>query len=393
MRVFPVVLPSGERYWTVLDEQLAVVDAADAFLRHVRFGRDQAELTTKAYASSVVLFLRWCGRTARDWRAAAGDLSLFITWLRFAPRELTGAEAPAPGTALVLAGPGAEPVRSPARIASVLVGVRAFLCHAVKIGAAPPDLLPLLYEIGDIRDLPLEARGPGRPMAFRLKAQHRVGVPRTRRDRAADEEVLALLRACRCARDRFIVVLLARAGLRRGEAAGLRRSDMHFMPDSAALGCAVQGAHVHVVRRLNANGAWAKSVRQRWVPADSLVVQAYDQYVMERLALPHGDLSDFVLVNLFRGRLGEPVSVDAVTELFGRLGDRAGLPRSVTAHMLRHGFASSLADSGATVDEIAELLGHSRLSSSDRYLHPADQRLREAVNRVAAPASMLAGGR
>jgi hypothetical protein len=36
-----VALPSGERYWTVLDEQLAVVGVADAFLRHVRFGRDQ----------------------------------------------------------------------------------------------------------------------------------------------------------------------------------------------------------------------------------------------------------------------------------------------------------------------------------------------------------------
>ena len=220
MRVFPVVLPSGERYWTVLDEQLAVVEAADAFLRHVRFGRDQAELTTKAYASAVALFLRWCGRTGRDWRAAAGDLSLFITWLRFAPRELTGAEAPARGTALVLAGPGAEPVRSPARIASVLVGVRAFLCHAARTGAAPADLLSLLYEIGDIRDLPLEARGSGRTVACRLKAQHRVSVPRRWRDRAADEEVPALLRACRCARDWFIVVLLARAGLRRGEAAG-----------------------------------------------------------------------------------------------------------------------------------------------------------------------------
>jgi integrase/recombinase XerD len=168
---------------------------------------------------------------------------------------------------------------------------------------------------------------------------------------------------------------------------------MHFMPDSAALGCAVQGAHVHVVRRLNANGAWAKSVRQRWVPADRLVVQAYDQYVMERLALPHGDLSDFVLVNLFRGRLGQPMSADAATELFERLGERAGLPRPVTAHMLRHGFASNLADSGATVDEIAELLGHYRLSSSDRYLHPADQRLREAVDRVAAPARLVEGTR
>jgi len=28
------------RYWTVLDDELAVVEDADAFLRHVRFGRD-----------------------------------------------------------------------------------------------------------------------------------------------------------------------------------------------------------------------------------------------------------------------------------------------------------------------------------------------------------------
>jgi site-specific recombinase XerD len=61
--------------------------------------------------------------------------------------------------------------------------------------------------------------------------------------------------------------------------------------------------------------------------------------------------------------------------------------------MLRHGFASNLADSGATVDEIAELLGHYRLSSSDQYLHPAGQRLREAVDRVAAPAGLLSGAR
>ena len=47
MRAFPVKLPSGARYWTVLDEDLAVVAVADGFLRHVRFGRDGAEATTK----------------------------------------------------------------------------------------------------------------------------------------------------------------------------------------------------------------------------------------------------------------------------------------------------------------------------------------------------------
>lgn len=54
--------------------------------------------------------------------------------------------------------------------------------------------------------------------------------------------------ACRNARDRFMVLLLARAGLRRGTAAGLRREDMHFMPDSTALGCRVAGSHLHPLR-------------------------------------------------------------------------------------------------------------------------------------------------
>ena len=60
MRAFAVRLPSGQRYWTVLDGDLQVVAVADAFLRHQRFGRDGAESTTKAYAHAIALFLRWC---------------------------------------------------------------------------------------------------------------------------------------------------------------------------------------------------------------------------------------------------------------------------------------------------------------------------------------------
>jgi hypothetical protein len=45
-----VRLPSGQRYWTVLDEDLQAVAVADEFLRYQRFGRDGAESTTKAYA-------------------------------------------------------------------------------------------------------------------------------------------------------------------------------------------------------------------------------------------------------------------------------------------------------------------------------------------------------
>jgi len=70
MRAFPVRMPSGVRYWTVIDEDLRVVPAADAYLRQVRFGRDGAESTTKTYAGAVALYLRWCAATERDWSAA-----------------------------------------------------------------------------------------------------------------------------------------------------------------------------------------------------------------------------------------------------------------------------------------------------------------------------------
>src|SRR6266536_97891 len=81
MRAFTVRLPSRARYWTVLDEDLAVVPVVDGFLRQVRFGRDGAESTTKSYAHSIALFLRWCGR-AGPGRAGPGQLPLFMGWLQ-----------------------------------------------------------------------------------------------------------------------------------------------------------------------------------------------------------------------------------------------------------------------------------------------------------------------
>ena len=68
----------------MLDDELRVVPEADAFLRHVRFGRDGSELTTKAYAGGIALFFRWCERTGRPWHAGVEHLGLFMTWLRHA---------------------------------------------------------------------------------------------------------------------------------------------------------------------------------------------------------------------------------------------------------------------------------------------------------------------
>ena len=385
MRAFLVRLPSGARYWTVLDEDLAVVPVADGFLRQVRFGRDGAESTTKSYAHSIALFLRWCARTGRSWQAGAGQLGLFMTWLAHAGPAVSGAASgPSPG--VVLAGPGAAPVRGARRVNGVLTAVRSMVVHAVAAGQADGDLVALLYEVADDRDLPEAARGEDGRMRWRMRARHRLHEPETPVDRASDEQIVALLRACLSARDRLIVVLMARAGLRRGELCGLRRGDVHLLADSRPLGCEVTRAHLHVVRRDgNPNGAWAKSRRQRAVPLDFLAVQAFDTYALERMTVPQASRSDFVLVNLFRAPVGAPMRPDGVGDLLAAASRRAGLPQAVTPHQLRHAFGSSVADAGCGMDVVADLLGHASVSSSQVYMHPDPGRLRAAVEMVPSP--------
>ena len=225
MRAFPVVLPSGARYWTVLDEDLAVVPVADGFLRQMRFGRDGAESTTKSYAHSIALFLRWCARTGRTWQAGAGQLGLFMTWLAHAGPAVSRDGATTQG--MVLAGPGSTPARGAGRVNGVLTAVRGMVVHAVAAGQASGDLVALLYEVADDRDLPGAARGEDGRMGWRMRARHRLHEPETPVNRATDAEIVALLGACLSARDRLIVLLMARAGLRRGELCGLRRGDVH----------------------------------------------------------------------------------------------------------------------------------------------------------------------
>jgi site-specific recombinase XerD len=389
MRAFCVRLPSGARYWTVLDEELAVVAVADGFLRHVRFGRDGAESTTKSYAHSIALFLRWCGGTGRTWQAGAERLTLFMTWLAHAGPAVSGAEA---STAVVVAGPGGVPARGPRRINGVLTAVRAMVVHAVSNGQADGHLVSQLYEVADDRDLPEAARGEEARMWWRLRARHRVAEPERPVDRASDADIVALLGACRSARDRLIVLLMARAGLRCGELCGLRRSDVHLLNDSRPLGCEIARVHVHVVRREdNPNGAWAKSRRQRVVPLDFLIVQAFDTYVFERMTVPAAAAGDFLVVNLFREPVGAPMRPDGIGELLTAASRRAGLPRAITPHQLRHAFGSNAADAGCGIDVVADLLGHASVSSSQVYLHPDPGRLRSAVDLVPSPREQTVG--
>lgn len=357
-----VDLPGGDHYFTVVDERFQLVELLDDYLRHLRLGRDCRPSTTQSRAGGLALYGTWCLLTGRSLHDGAFHLGDFMLWATHWRGDLRVAAVD-------------REVRSPARINSVLSSVRGFLSHEVAMRRAPDGVMAALFrsrgEFGRVL-----RRGPG------LSPRHGKVVAKRRPPRISDEVVLGLLQACLCARDRFYVICALRTGLRRGELLGLRLEDMHTSPDSGALACDEPGPHLHVVPRLNANGASAKSPHERVVPTDALVVQSYDAYVLERDRLRASGLSDFVLVNIRRGPVGGPMRLGAPNDMFDALSKRAGLEHKVNPHMCRHTFINELLDAGAQPDQAQKLAGHASLASLTPYLHPSMERLREAVERL-----------
>ena len=149
-------------------------------------------------------------------------------------------------------------------------------------------------------------------------------------------------------RDVAILELLYATGLRVSELAGLDVDDV----DRAGLTVRVLG----------------KGRKERIVPFGGRAAQALDAY-LGGSATRRGAL--------FTNRRGGRLSARAIHTIVRRSAAASGIARRVSPHTLRHTFATHLLDAGADLRVIQELLGHSRLSTTQRYTHVgADQLMR-----------------
>jgi integrase/recombinase XerC len=127
---------------------------------------------------------------------------------------------------------------------------------------------------------------------------------------------------------------------------------------------------------------FGKGRKERLVPFGEPAAAALEAYIAERrrsgLGLPDaaGQRPLFVSV---RGRRLDARMVEILVARF-RLNLPAG--RRVSPHTLRHSFATHLLERGADLRAIQELLGHSRLSTTQKYTHVGLKHLRDEYDKA-----------
>lgn len=147
------------------------------------------------------------------------------------------------------------------------------------------------------------------------------------------------------ARDRALFELLYCCGLRASEAAGLDWEHISW-PESQL-----------VVRR-------GKGGKDRIIPLLPRAAEALGRLQTETEERPH-PRGGAVLRNRAGGRL----TTRSVQKIIEKRAHAVGLTGSVTPHTLRHSFATHLLSNGANLRAIQELLGHSNLSTTQKYTH------------------------
>jgi integrase/recombinase XerC len=182
------------------------------------------------------------------------------------------------------------------------------------------------------------------------------------------------------ARDKAILELLYGCGIRNAELTGLNLNDIHWANEAIL----VRG----------------KGQKQRLVPLGDAAAQALRTYLGERAALlaaksgaqgptnknrSVGTPAIFVSLQL-RG-LGKPggearLTTRSVGRIVKRVAILRGLSADVHPHTLRHAFGTHLLEEGADLRAIQELLGHERLSTTQRYTQLTTSQLEAVYDRT-----------
>jgi integrase/recombinase XerC len=165
-------------------------------------------------------------------------------------------------------------------------------------------------------------------------------------------------------RDRVIFELLYGCGIRNAELVGIDLADIHWANDAIL----VRG----------------KGRKERYVPLGDAAAQALRTYLPlreARLAAAGKQQTAALLLNV-RLRGGGRLTTRSVGRIVKRIALAHGLPADVHPHTLRHAFGTHMLEEGADLRAIQELLGHERLSTTQRYTQLTIGQVAEVYDRT-----------
>ena len=258
-------------------------------------------------------------------RAYASDLRQFGEYLNERPgRDLP--PGPKEIDTLAVRGFVARLSRSglgKASIARKLSAVRSFLGHALRDGR---------IEVNPAEEVPSPRVPRGLPRDLTVDEMFNL------LDHIEGDDPAAL-------RDRAILELLYAAGLRVGELTSLDQHDVNL-----------SGGIVRVL---------GKGGKERLVPFGDKAGKALRAWREKSSGLRAKGGEPALFLNLRGGRL----TARSVRRILAKRLSEAAVRARVSPHALRHSFATHLLGAGADLRAIQELLGHSSLSTTQRYTH------------------------
>lgn len=159
-------------------------------------------------------------------------------------------------------------------------------------------------------------------------------------------------------RDLALAELLYGSGLRISEALGLDLMDVE--PASG------------VVR------VFGKGSKERLAPLSDTSIQALENWLRVRPLLASGGQERA----LFVGNRGKRLNRRQAARILEAMRLEVRLPQHISPHVLRHSFATHLLEGGADLRAVQELLGHARLSTTQRYTHVTLDRLMRVYDKA-----------
>lgn len=206
-----------------------------------------------------------------------------------------------------------------------------------------------LQKIGEIQVNPLTSHKS-------LKVQKKIQVPFTQDEVEKVFEMLEDENDFVEVRNKLIVELLYSTGIRRAELIQIKEGDINYSNKT-----------IKIIGKRN---------KERYVVLLDLVFNTLQKYLLLKKKVVNN--VDELLITEKGNKLYETLVYRIINLYFSR----ASTKTKKSPHMLRHTFATHLLNSGASLNTVKELLGHSSLASTQVYTHSSLEKIKEVYNKT-----------